>query len=455
MNFSREGDAPALPHPVDARLPLGKLLVLALQHVLTMYAGAVTGPLIIGAALHLPTEQTAYLVSSDLVACGIVTLIQCLGVGPVGVRLPVVMGVTFVAVGPGIAIAADPSLGLPGVFGATIAAGLAGLLIAPVFSRLSGLFAPVVTGASMLLIGVTLMGVAVTWAAGGQAGAPARASDLAVAGLVVATILAVVRFGRGFVANAAVLIGIGAGIAGATATGQVNFTRVLAAPWLQPVAPLHFGAPRFDLGAAASMTLVLLVAMVESSGMMFALGRMVGRPLTSRDLARGLRADAVGAIVGGLFNSFPYTSYAQNVAVVGMTGVRSRYVCAAAGLILILLGTTPKLAFLVTAIPAPALGGAALVMFGMVAASGVETLGRIDFARSPRSLYVVATSLAVGLVPGANPKFFDALAPAAAGLLHNGVMVGIVTAIVLNLLLGGRGAQPAAAASGLAAETSA
>jgi NCS2 family nucleobase:cation symporter-2 len=175
--------------------------------------------------------------------------------------------------------------------------------------------------------------------------------------------------------------------------------------------------------------------MVESSGMLFALGRIVERPLTPRDLARGLRADALGALIGGLFNSLPYTSYSQNVAIVSMTGVRSRYVCAAAGALLILLGAIPKLSYLVTAIPPPVLGGAALVMFGMVAANGVLALGQVDFTTNRRRLYVVAIGLAVGLIPNINPHFFDRLPPAVAGYLHNGVMLGILATIVLNLAL--------------------
>jgi NCS2 family nucleobase:cation symporter-2 len=414
---------------LDAAPPPLRLLLLAAQHVLSLYAGAVTVPLVVGAALHMTPGQTAYLVSSDLLACGI------------GVRLPVMMGVTFVAVGPALAIAANPALGLPGVFGAAIAAGVVGLFIAPVFGRLAWLFAPVVTGTAMLLIGVTLLGVAVAWAAGSGGGQPGEISAMAVALLVLAIILAVIRLGRGFIANAAILIGVATGFCVAWSLGSVDLAPVAKAAWFAPVSPLHFGWPRFDLLSCASMSIVMIITMVESSGMLFALSRIVDKPLTARDLARALRADAVGGIVGGLFNSLPYTSYSQNVALVAMTGVRSRFVCAAAGAMLIMLAAVPKLAVLVTAIPHPVLGGAALVMFGMVAANGVETLGRVDFSPGSRNLYVVALGLGVGLIPNVNAKFFDNLPPVAAGVLHNGVMLGIVTAVVLNLLLNRRSAS--------------
>ena len=431
--------------PIDEILPPGRLLVLAIQHVLTMYAGAVTVPLVIGAALHLGAPQTAYLVSSDLIACGLVTLVQCLGVGPVGVRLPVMMGVTFVSVGPAIAIASNPALGLPGVFGATIVSGLLGLVIAPVFSRLRSLFAPVVTGTAMVLIGVSLLGAAAGWIAGGGA---AQASDpvgVLLAMFVIAVILCINRFARGFLANTAVLLGIVAGFAAALAAGRIDLSAVASAGWFSLVSPLHFGPPRFDLLSAASMTVVMLITMVESSGMLLALSRITERPLSAADLARGLRADAAGAFIGGLFNSLPYTSYSQNVAIVAMTGVRSRFVVAAAGGLLILLGTLPKLSFLVTAIPPQVIGGAALVMFGMVASNGIQTLGRIDFTVERGSGYVIALGLGVGLLPAANSKFFDRFPPAAASFLHNGVMLGIVTALLLNVLLNGaRRAETAA-----------
>ena len=256
-------------NPVDQMLAPPKLLVLAIQHVLAMYAGAVTVPLVLASALRLGPDQTAYLVSSDLVACGLVTLVQCIGFGPVGVRLPVMMGVTFVSVAPSIAIASNPALGLPGIFGATIISGILGVFIAPLFSKLSSLFAPFVTGTAMLLIGISLMGVAVNWIAGGLGGAPGEPWGLAIAALVIATILVIIRFGRGFVANAAILIGIVSGFALAGAGGRVDFSHVATAQWFSLVSPLHFGAPRFDLAAAfshwASVGLVWVASAIRPS----------------------------------------------------------------------------------------------------------------------------------------------------------------------------------------------
>jgi xanthine permease len=434
-------------HPVDQRPPAGQLVVLAFQHVITMYAGAVTVPLVIGAGLHLAPAQTAYLVSADLLACGIVSMIQCLGIWGVGVRLPVIMGVTFVGVAPAIAIASNPQLGLPGVFGATIVSGFVGMLIAPLFGRAPKVFAPVVIGMTMLLIGLSLVSVGVNWI-GGPSGAAAHPANVAVAALVAASILAIVKFGRGFVGNIAILLGVSIGFVAACALGWVNFSGVASADWLRLVQPFYFGLPKFDVSACVSMTLVMVVATIESSGMLFSLGRVVERPLTPNDLTRGLRGDAAGAIVGGLFSSLPYTSYSQNVAVVAMTGVRSRFVCAVAGVILILLAAIPKLAFLVTAIPNPVLGGAALVMFGMVAANGIQVLAQVDYAANRKSLYVVALGLGVGLIPIVSPKFLAGL-PSGLAFLQNGVLLGILTTIGLNLLLNSGEAAPAASVQAL------
>ena len=436
-------------HPTDTPLPLGKLLILAVQHVLTMYSGAVTVPIIIGSALHLPPDQTAYLISSDLLACGLITIVQCIGFFGFGVRLPIIMGVSFVAIGPSIAIASNPALGIPGIFGATLVSGAAGILIAPIFSRLSKVFAPVVTGSAMLLIGLSLFGPAIDWAAGGKPGAAGDLPSIAVAGLVLLTILAIVRFGRGFLANMAVLTGISIGYALTIGLGWVDFSRIESANWLAVVEPLHFGLPRFDPLAAASMTIVMLITMVESSGMMFALSRIVDKPLTLNDLTRGLRADALGALLGGLFNSLPYTSYSQNIAMVSMTGVHSRFVCAVSGVILIVLGSIPKLSFVVTSIPLPVLGGAALVMFGMVAANGVQSLGRADVSGNPKNHYIVAMSLSVGLIPTLAPRFFENTPKDLAIFLHNSVMLGIFTAILLNLLLNGLSSDTATPGAGI------
>jgi NCS2 family nucleobase:cation symporter-2 len=429
---------------VEHRPPAARLGLLALQHVLVMYAGAVAVPLIVASALGLARADTAFLISADLFCCGLATLVQSVGLPGLGIRLPVVMGATFAAVGPMIAVAGAPHLGLPYVFGAYLVAGAAGVLAAPWIGRLLRLFPPVVTGTVVAAIGLTLLAVAIDWAAGGATapdyGAPRH---LGIAALVLLAVLALLRHARGFVANISVLLGLVLGMAVAAAAGQVDLAGLAQAAWLAPVRPFHFGLPRFDLWACLTMCVVLFIVFVESTGMFLALGELVERPVDRPALVRGLRVDGLGMMLGGVFNAFPDTSYSQNIGLVGLTGVRSRWVCALAGALLVLLGLIPKLGVLAAAIPPSVLGGAGLVMFGMVAANGIRTLARVDFAGNRRhNLVIVAVSLALALVPTASPHFFDHLPAALAPLLHSGILLATVAAVALNLWFNGLGDPP-------------
>jgi NCS2 family nucleobase:cation symporter-2 len=444
-------------HPVDQMLPPGRLALLGLQHVLVLYAGAVAVPLIIGHALGLDPAQTALLISADLFAAGLATLIQAFGLPGIGVRLPIMMGVTFASVGPMMAmIAAGAAANAPKaqtlqlIYGSVIACGVFGLVAAPLVGRLARLFPPVVTGTVILVIGVTLMNIGVNWAAGGQPSAPDYGSPLylGVALFTLLVILAVTRFTRGLVCNAAVLIGVAVGCVAAAALGKMNFAPVAAAALAAPVMPFQFGAPRFEVVSIATMCLVMVVVMVESLGMFFAVGEMVGRPVDEKAITRGLRADALGAVLGGVFNTFPYTSFSQNVGLVGVTGVRSRYVCVAGGIIMLLLGLSPKLAALAAAAPVFVLGGAGVVMFGMVVASGVRVLSQVDYAGNRNNLFIVAISVGVGLIPLVSDRFFQFMPPQLAPLLHSGVLLATLCAIGLNLYFNGLGTGPARVAVG-------
>ncbi|WP_431271300.1 nucleobase:cation symporter-2 family protein [Dankookia sp. P2] len=427
--------------------PAPKLLALALQHVLVMYAGAVAVPLIIGRAARLPPDQVALLVNADLFACGIATLIQSLGIGPFGIRLPVMMGVTFAAVGPMVAMAANPDLGLLGIFGSVIAAGIVTMLIAPFVSRLLPLFPSVVTGTIILMIGISLMRVGVNWAAGAPAPTAPGYGDplhLGMAAGVLVLILLVTKYARGFLANIAVLLGIVAGCAVAWAIGRMGFAKVAAAPWFDVVMPFAFGMPRFDLVAIVTMSIVMVVVMIESSGMFLALGEMTGRRVDQAALTRGLRTDGIGTLIGGIFNTFPYTSYSQNVGLVRVTGVRSRYVTAVGGGVMLAMGLVPKLGALVESVPLFVLGGAGIVMFGMVAATGVRILSGVDYQGNRNNLYIVAISIGFGLIPLVAPQFFKAMPHALAPLLESGILLSALMAVVLNLYFNGMGSAGAA-----------
>ncbi|MFE2041884.1 nucleobase:cation symporter-2 family protein [Streptomyces sp. NPDC059477] len=436
----------ALIHPVDEVPPIRQLAAFGLQHVLAMYAGAVAVPLIVGGAMNLPPADLAYLITADLLVCGIATLIQCVGFWRFGVRLPIMQGCTFAAVSPMVLIGTTGG-GLPAIYGSVIVAGLAIMLLAPLFGRLLRFFPPLVTGTVILIIGVSLLPVAGNWAAGG-AGAEdfGEPKNLALAAFVLAVVLGVQRFAPVFLSRIAVLIGIAVGLVVAVPFGFTDFGGVGDADWLGISTPFHFGAPTFEVSAIVSMLIVALVCMTETTGDFIAVGEMTGRKVEPRALADGLRADGLSTVLGGVFNTFPYTAYAQNVGLVGMTRVRSRWVVAAAGGILVLLGLLPKLGAVVAAIPAAVLGGAGLVMFGTVAASGLRTLAEVDF-QGNHNLTVVAVSVAMGVLPVGVPTIYDAFPDWFQTIMHSGISAGCLSAIVLNLVFNH---LPAKAGSALA-----
>ena len=472
-------------HPVDERLPAGKLAALGLQHVLVMYAGAVAVPLIVGRALKLSPEQVAMLISADLFCCGLVTLIQSLGATQwFGIKLPVMMGVTFASVAPMVAMAnSNPGVQGAGlIFGSIIGAGLVSILIAPLVSRLLRFFPPVVTGTIIAVIGISLMRVGINWifglpfgptapkivnpdhlawldtvkqmAAAGGGAVPdmpkgmnivgsvpnpqyAQLPHIAISAVVLASILLIAKFAKGFFANISVLLGIVIGGVIAASAGLMSFQKVAKAGWFDLVLPFEIAAPIFDPILILTMSLVMIVVMIESTGMFLALGEMTGKPVDQPMLTRGLRTDGLGTLIGGLFNTFPYTSFSQNVGLVGVTGVKSRYVCVAGGLILIVLGLLPKMAALVESLPTFVLGGAGLVMFGMVAATGIRILAGVDFKSNRNNLFIVAVSIGIGMVPLIAPDFKLWLPHGIHPLIESGILLASISAVLLNLFFNG------------------
>ncbi len=431
----------SVAEPVDEVLPLPKLATLGFQHVLVMYAGAVAVPLIIGRALKLPHDQIVLLINADLFVCGLATLIQSFGIGPAfGIRLPVMMGVTFAAVGPMIAMGTDPNLGILGIFGAVISAGIFTMLVAPLISYLLPLFPPVVTGSIILMIGISLMRVGINWAAGAPVPTLPGYGDpfnLGMSTFVLVVILMLTRFGTGFMKNVSVLIGIIIGCAAAWALGHMTFEKVAAAQWFGLILPFRFGVPKFEIVSIITMCIVMVVVMIESAGMFLALSDLTGKKINQKDMTRGLRTDGLGTLLGGLFNTFPYTSFSQNVGLVGVTGIKSRFVCVAGGFILMAMGLIPKLGALVESVPLFVLGGAGIVMFGMVAATGIRILSQVDYHTNRNNLYVVAIAIGFGMIPLVAENFFSKLPKELGPILHSGILLTAIAAVVLNLYFNG------------------
>ncbi len=420
-------------HPVDEILPPQNMVLFGLQHVMSMYAGIVAVPLVLASAIGLQGDALVRIIDASFFMCGLATLIQTLGIGIFGAKLPIVQGTTFASVATMILIGKQS--GLPGIYGAVIAGGVFCILAAPYFSRLLRFFPPVVAGTVITMIGISLLPVAFNWAGGGVPGLPGFGdpSNLALAAITLLIVLLISRFGRGFVSRIGVLLGLVIGTTIAALLGKVSTAGIASADWFGFTPPMHFGTPVFSIVPILSMLLVMLVVMVETTADLLAIGEVTGKHVGADDVAKGLRADGLSTALGGLFNAFPFTAFAQNVGLVRFTGIKSRYVVATSGVILMLMGFFPKLGALVAAIPLPVLGGAGIVLFGSVAAAGIQTLAKVNMADN-RNLTIVAVSIALGLVPTTAPTLYAHLSSQAQLFLNSGITAASLSAIILNIL---------------------
>ncbi|AZB43284.1 purine permease [Bacillus sp. FJAT-42376] len=415
------------------KLTAGKTASLAIQHVLAMYAGAMIVPLIVGSSLGLSSQQLTYLVSIDIFMCGIATLLQIMTNRFFGIGLPIVLGCTFTAVGPMIAIGNDYSISA--VYGAILASGLFVLLFAGVFSKIAKFFPPVVTGSVVTIIGITLIPVAMGNMAGGEGSKDfGSAENLGLAFGVLLMIIILFRFTKGFIRSISILIGLAAGTVASVFMGKVDFQAVQEASWVSGLKPFYFGTPSFEWAPILTMILVAIVSMIESTGVYAAVGDISGKKIGEKELAKGYRAEGLAYLLGGIFNAFPYTAYSQNVGLIQLSGVKKRRIIAASGVMLAVLGLVPKIAAFTTIIPAPVLGGAMVAMFGMVIAYGIKMLSRVDFS-SQENLLIIACSVGIGMGVTAVPDMFNKLPEMFKILTGNGIVAGSLAAILLNLLL--------------------
>ncbi|MEL4161800.1 nucleobase:cation symporter-2 family protein [Corynebacterium bovis] len=424
---------------VDSLPPLPVTLVLAVQHVLAMYAGAVAVPLVIGGGLiaagRLNPGDLHHLIVADLFVSGLATIVQSVGLWRFGSRLPLVQGVSFAAAAPMIAVGSDH--GLPAMYGAVIATGVLMIAVAPVFSRLTRYFPPLVTGTIVMVVGLSLSGVVAGWVRGDD-GDPLNVL-LAVATVVV--VIVVHRFAPPTLRPVAVLAGLVGGTVLAQLLGRVSWEGVGGTAWFAVPQPFMFGVPQFLPGAVVTMAVCGLVVMTETSGDLVSVGRIVGRPVDRRTMADGLRADGLSTVLGGIVNTFPYTVFAQNIGLVSLSRVRSRFVVAAAGVLLVVLGLVPRAGAVVAALPQPVLGGAGMALFGMIVASGVRTLAAVEFTET--KALVVGIAVMVSLLPTVLPGFFDAFPSWASMILGSGISLGAVVVVTLNILLVRDGMGPA------------
>lgn len=414
-----------------------KAAVLGLQHLLAMYSGAVAVPLLIGTALKFNSEQMTYLVSIDIFMCGLATMIQLFRNKYFGIGLPVVLGCAIQAVAPLEMIGQKFSINT--MYGAIIVAGIFVFLVAGWFSKIKKLFPPVVTGTLITVIGLTLVPVAVQNMGGGSAQAKdfGDAKNLIAAFLTILIIVAIEVWTKGFLRSISVLIGLIAGTVIASFMGLVSLKPVIQASWFHLPQLFYFGAPEFEWSSCLTMIIIALVSMVESTGVFFAIGDLLHKDITEDDLKRGYRAEGLAQVFGGLFNTFPYTTFSQNVGLLQLSGIKTkRPIYWAAGL-LMAMGLLPKIGALVTIIPDSVLGGAMLVMFTMIAVQGIRMLTKVDFENN-RNILVVAISIGLGLGVTVYPQIFQDLPQTIQLFLGNGIVVASICATLLNLIFNGR-----------------
>ncbi|MEI3844179.1 MULTISPECIES: nucleobase:cation symporter-2 family protein [unclassified Microbacterium] len=419
--------------PEDERLPLATSFAYGFQHVLTMYGGIIAPPLIVGSAAGLSPADIGLLVACCLFVGGLATVLQTVGVPFFGAQLPLVQGVSFASVATMTAIVNGG--GIQAVFGAVIVAGAIGFLITPVFSKVIRFFPPVVTGVVITAIGISLLPVAANWAMGGNRAAPDYGSlgHIGLAGLTLAIVLLLSKLGNAAISRLSVLLAIVIGTLVSVPLGMADFSRVGEGPVFAFPTFFAFGMPTFDIAAIVSMLIVILVILTETTADILAVGEIVGTKVDAKRIGNGLRADMLSTMVSPVLNSFPQSAFAQNVGLVAITGIKSRFVVTAGGVILIVLGLLPVLGRVVAAVPTAVLGGAGIVLFGTVAASGIRTLSKVDY-RGNMNLVIVAASLGMGVLPIAAPTFYDQFPTWFSTIFHSGISSAAVTAILLNLL---------------------
>ena len=419
---------------IDTMLSPKELFLFGMQHIAAMCAGAMAVPIILGNSLGMTYDQISILVAASFMMAGLGTIIQTLGIGKkIGSRLPMVEGVSAV----GVAYRdTDPVMGIQVMMGATIISGVFCIVVAPVFGKLLKFFPPLVSGVVVTCMGLSLIPVAIRWIGGGNPSAEnfGNFKSILLAGITLIIIVGIQKISKGFLGNIAILLGIIAGTLIAIPMGMVEFSNVSEAGIFNLNTPLYFGMPKFDITAVLSLFLVQLVIMTDATGNQLNLSNICKADEKDEGrLVAGLRAHGLSSVLGGIFNTFPHSLFGQNVGIAAITGVSSRFVGTAAGVMLLAVSFFPKLINILTSIPEPVLGGAGIIMFGIVAANGIKRLGEVNY-NGNKNLMIVATSIGIALIPIAVPEFFKHFPSWGKILFQSPVTLGCLSVLILNII---------------------
>ncbi|MCU9809571.1 MAG: uracil-xanthine permease family protein [Paraclostridium dentum] len=423
-----------LLYRIEDRPNLQLSILLGFQHIVAAFGGIVAVPLVIGPAIGVDVRTTAMLVSATIFVAGLATIIQARGIYKIGAKLPCIMGTSFTFVGPAITV--GTSMGLAGIFGATILGSFIEMILSRFIKPLMKFFPPVVTGTVVTLIGLTLVPVSMDWCAGGI-GSPTYGSitNICIALMVMIIVVGFNIYGKGVLSSSSILIGMFVGYLTCIPIGLVDFTPIKEASWIGlPGIPviLEHGI-KFSLAGVAPFIIAYLVTTIETVGCLIAIGEASDIKTSSEQLSKGVLADGLGSFLAGFFGVCPNTTFSQNIGLIPITKVSSRYVVIISGVIMMLLGIFPKLGALVASIPSPVLGGAGIVMFGVVAASGIKTLSKVNI--NNRNLIIISVSIALGLGITTRPELLTVLPESLKLLFGSGISTGTIFAVMLNILL--------------------
>ncbi|AGY82373.1 uracil-xanthine permease family protein [Carnobacterium inhibens] len=426
-----------LIYQVDDKPGFVLMTLLGFQNILTAFGGIVAVPLVISGMAGFGVADTSYMISAALLGSGVVSIIQSKGIGPkwfrVGAGLPTIMGTDFGFVGPANAVINTMGGGIAGYFGGTMMGAVLEIILSYFIKPLMKFFPPVVTGTVISLMGLTLMPVAFDWVAGGVGAANYGSPlNLAIATMVFLLIVLLNHYGSVKIGPAAVLIGIVAGYVICIPLGMVDFNQVAQANWFAMPQLFKYGV-NFDLKFAIPFISGYLVTVIETVGVMQTIGAVTETELTDEDIANGVRADGVGSFIGPAMGSGPVATFSQNAGLIPLTRNASRSVAITAGVLLMAMSFLPKFATLVSIMPMAVLGGAGVLMFGNVAASGVKSLSRVNFDN--RNLVIVAAGLGVGLGVAFRPEVVAGLPGILNGLFSSGISAGTIVTLVLNIIL--------------------
>lgn len=420
-----------LAYGVDEKPQILMQILLGLQHIFAAFGGIIVVPIVISAALGFDTKTSTTLISAAILAAGIATFIQSKGIGPIGARVACIMGTDFTFVAPAIVVGSK--YGLAGIFGGTILGALLVIILSFFVKPLMKLFPPIVTGTVVCLIGLTLLPVSIDWAAGGAGVADyGSLKNVSIALLIMTVTLLLNHYGKGLVSSASILIGMVVGYIVCIPLDMIDFSSVSQATWVSFPKVWEYGVD-FNLKVLLPFIPAYFVTIIGTVGCLKAIAEVSGVGSDEKRIGAGVLSDGVGSMLAGVFGALPNTSFSQNIALIPLTKVASRYVTMMAGILLVILGLFPKFAALINIMPQPVLGGVGIVMFGTVAAAGIQTLSRVKL--NNRNVLIIATSIGLGLGVTFRPEFISQLPEALKMIFSSGISTGTIVALVLNVIL--------------------